>query len=116
MSADAEVSLFSNAIKTQQNVKQFWFVHHNSFFRLGELVHCYCLIPTTSVTSESAFSISGFIAQKQRSSPSSGTLRHLLVLRYRKNLAKFQFEGESYPISAHRFQSLSLDVAGSSFV
>ena len=116
MSADVEVSLFSDAAKTQQNFKQFWSVHRNSFPRLVELVHRYCLIPATSVASESAFSISGFIARKQRSSLSSRTLRHLLVLKYRKNLAKFQFEDESSPISARRFQSLSLDVVGSSSV
>ena len=116
MTADVEVSLFSNATKTKQNFKQFWSTHRHSFPRLVELVYRYCLVPATSVASESAFSISGFIARKQRSSLSSRTLRHLLVLKYRKNLIEFQSEDEPPLIQDRQFQSLSLDAAGSSSV
>jgi len=116
MSADVEVSLFTNAVKTKENFKQFWATHCHSFPRLVALVHCYCLVPATSVASESAFSIAGFITRKQRSSLSSRTLRHLLVLKYRKNLIKFRSEDESLLIQDHQFQSLSLNGDRSSSV
>ncbi|CAF4032008.1 unnamed protein product, partial [Rotaria sordida] len=116
MSADVELSLFSNAIKMKENFKQFWSTHRHSFSRLVALVHCYCLVPATSVASGSVFSIAGFIARKQRSSLSSRTLRHLLVLKYRKNLIKLQSEDELSQIQDHQFQSLSLNATGSSSV
>ncbi|CAF1359117.1 unnamed protein product [Rotaria magnacalcarata] len=116
MNADVEVSFFTNAIKTKENFKQFWSTHRHSFPRLVTLVHRYCLVPATSVASESAFSIAGFVARKQRSSLSSRALRHLLVLKYRKNLIKFQIEDEQPLIQNRQFQSLSLDGAGSSSV
>ncbi len=116
MSAEMEVSLFSNAIKSKENFKQFWSTHCHSFPRLAALVHRYCLVPATSVASESAFSIAGFVARKQRSSLSSHTLRHLLVLKYRKNLFKFQTEDDQSIIQSSQFQSLSLNAVGSSSV
>jgi len=116
VSADVEISLFLSAIKTKDNFKQFWSTHRQSFPRLITLVYRYCLVPATSVASESAFSIAGFIARKQRSSLSSRTLRHLLVLKYRKNLIKFQVEDEQSLLQNHQFQSLSIDSAGSTSV
>ncbi|CAF1391925.1 unnamed protein product [Rotaria sp. Silwood1] len=116
MSADVEISLFSNAIKTKQTFKEFWSTNGHSFPRLAALVHRYCIVPATSVASESAFSISGFIARKQRSSLSSRTLRQLLVLKYRKNLLKFQSTDQPSLFQNRQFQSLSLDAAGSSSV
>jgi hAT family C-terminal dimerisation region len=71
ISVDAELSLFSNVIKTKKNFKQFWCDHRHSFPRLVHLVYRYCIVPATSVASESAFSIAGFIVRKQRSSLSS---------------------------------------------
>jgi hypothetical protein len=116
MSADVEVSLFTNSIKTKQSFKQFWSTHRHSFPRLVTLVHRYCIVPATSVASESAFSISGFIARKQRSSLSSRSLRHLLVLKYRKNLLKFQSNDQTSLFQDRQFQSLSLNAAGSTSV
>jgi hypothetical protein len=116
MSVDVEVALFSNTTKTNQTFSQFWSTHRQSFPRLVTLVHRYCLVPATSVSSESAFSIAGFIARKQRSSLSSSSLRHLLVLKYRKNLVKFQSKLQARPVEDNPFQSLSLNAAGSSSV
>ena len=62
MSADVEVSLFSNATKAKQNFKQFWSTYRHSFSRFVALIHCYCLVPAASVAkSEPAFLILGFI-------------------------------------------------------
>jgi hypothetical protein len=115
-SADVEISLFTNSIKTKQSFKEFWSTHRHSFPRLVTLVNRYCIVPATSVASESAFSISGFIARKQRSSLSSRTLRHLLVLKYRKNLLKFQSNDQPSLFQDRQFQSLSLDTARSTSV
>ena len=89
MTIDVEILLFTNKIKKHTSFQDFWVKHRASFPRLVYLVHRYFIIPATSVASESAFSISGYIARKQRLSLSSKTLRHLLVLKYRKNLEKF---------------------------
>jgi hypothetical protein len=116
ISAAVEISLFTNAIKTKQTFKEFWSTHNQSFPRLVILVRRYCIVPATSVASESAFSIAGFIARKQRSSLSSRTLRHLLVLKYRKNLLKFQRKGQPSLLQDRLMQSLSLGVTGATSV
>ena len=116
MSADVEVSLFSNAIRTKQSFKEFWSTNCHAYPRLVTLVHRYFIAPATSVASESAFSISEFIARKQRSSLLSRTLRQLLALKYRKNLLRFQFKKQLPLFQNTQFQSLSLDAAGSSSV
>jgi hypothetical protein len=116
MSVEVEVSLFMNANKANQTFSQFWCANRLSFPRLVPLVYRYCIIPATSVSSESAFSIAGFIARKQRASLSSRALRHLLVLKYRKNLVKFQSKAEARLIQENRSQQLSLNPTGSSSV
>ena len=116
MSADVEVAVFMNTNKTNQTFSQFWSAHRSLFPRLVTLVHRYCLVTATSVSSESAFSITGFIARKQRASLSSRALRHLLVLKYRKNLAKFQSKEEPQIIEENQPQQLSLNPTGSSSV
>jgi len=116
MSIDVEIALFINANKINQTFGQFWSANHLLFPRLVTLVHCYSLVPATSVCSESAFSIAGFIARKQRSSLSSRSLRHLLVLKYRKNLTKFQSKEDARMGQEVQYQPLSLNPAGSSSV
>jgi hypothetical protein len=85
-----EFSLFCQAIKGASSFKAFWVANRRNFPRLVELARKYNIVPATSVASESAFSIAGFIARKQRTSLSSTTLRQLLVLKYRKNLDKLR--------------------------
>ena len=116
ITAAVEISLFTNAIKTKQSFKEFWSTHSQSFPRLVTLVRRYSIVPATSVASESAFSICGFIARKQRSSLSSRTLRQLLVLKYRKNLLKFQHKDQPPLLQDRLIQSLSLGVTGSTSV
>ena len=48
MSADVEVSLFSNAIRTKQSFKEFWSTNCHAYPRLITLVHRYRIIPATS--------------------------------------------------------------------
>ena len=109
---DTEVALFTNAIKTKLQFREFWRIHRSSFPRLVLLVHRYCIIPATSVTSESAFSISGFLARKQRSSLSSRTLRHLLVLKYRKNAVKLMDKYQSPSVADPRTGSPTMMATG----
>jgi hypothetical protein len=48
---------------------------------LARLVRHYCIMPMTSVASESAFSMAGYIQRKHRSSLSATTLRYSMLLR-----------------------------------
>ncbi|CAF0827262.1 unnamed protein product [Adineta steineri] len=116
ITAAVEISLFTNAIKTNQSFKEFWSTHNQSFPRLVTLVRRYSIVPATSVASESAFSVCGFIARKQRSSLSSRTLRQLLVLKYRKNLLKFKRQDQPSLLQDRLTQSLSFGITGSTAV
>jgi hypothetical protein len=80
------------------------------------LVHRHCLVPATAVSSKSTFSITGFIARKQRSSLPFGALRHLLVLKYRETLLKFQSKEQTRLVQDNPFQLLFLNSIGSSSV
>ncbi|CAF4088679.1 unnamed protein product [Adineta steineri] len=116
ITAAVEISLFTNAIKTNQSFKEFWSTHNQSFPRLVTLVRRYSIVPATSVASESAFSVCWFIARKQRSSLSSRTLRQLLVLKYRKNLLKFKRQDQPSLLQDRLTQSLSFGITGSTAV
>ncbi|CAF4788840.1 unnamed protein product, partial [Rotaria sp. Silwood2] len=48
---------------------------------LTRMVRHFCIMPITSVASESAFSMAGCIQRKQRSSLSATTLRYSMLLR-----------------------------------
>jgi hypothetical protein len=50
---------------------------------LGTLAKKYLIIPATSVASESAFSVSGYIQRKQRASLNPETLKYLIICRNR---------------------------------
>lgn len=96
ISIESEISLFLNTIKMHRNFQQFWCAHRNSFPRIASLVYRFSIVPATNVPSESAFSIAGHISRKERSSLSARALRHLLVLKYRKNLVSFFHQEENH--------------------
>jgi hypothetical protein len=47
------------------------------------IVRKYCIIPSSSVPSESAFSVANFIQRKERNSLSSKCIKYSMVLRDR---------------------------------
>ncbi|CAF0917002.1 unnamed protein product [Adineta steineri] len=81
-SIDDEIVLFIQAIQAfSGSFSTFWLQYRGRFTRLYRVALRVNIIPATSVPSETIFSIAGFISRKQRSSLSSTSLRHLMVLK-----------------------------------
>ncbi|CAF0975832.1 unnamed protein product [Rotaria sordida] len=81
MTLDEEISRYIQLAKLADNFQQFCATYSEQLPRLTYLVRRVCVIPATSIPSESLFSTASFIHRKQRSSLSSKTLRQLLVLK-----------------------------------
>ena len=60
---------------------EFWYKNEKNMPLLATLVRKYCFIPATSVASESAFSVAGYVNRKERSSLSSDNLTYSMLLR-----------------------------------
>ena len=96
LTIDEELVLFSQSIQSfNGDFSSFWINHRARFSRLYRIAQRINIIAATSVPSESIFSIAGFIARKQRTSLSSSSLRHLMVLK------------ESHRLDGLRTKSLS---------
>lgn len=82
LSAEDELVLFTQLICSfKSNFSAFWIQHRERFPRLYRIAQRVNIIPATSVPSESVFSVAGYVARKQRTSLSSTSLRHLMVLK-----------------------------------
>ena len=81
LSLKEEISMYLSTCKTSNDWQGFWNDHHRSMPLLASFVRRYGIIPATSVASESAFSVAGYLHRKQRSSLSPSTLRYLMVLK-----------------------------------
>lgn len=82
ISMDDEMTLFSQSIHSfDGDFSTFWIQNRQQFPRLFRLAQRFSIIAATSVPSESAFSIAGFINRKQRSALSSNSLRRLVMLK-----------------------------------
>ena len=67
--------------KQAQEFETFWNEKQTLLPILSSLVRRFSIIPATSVASESAFSLAGYINRKQRCSLSPTTIRYLMVLK-----------------------------------
>ena len=63
------------------NRSKYWQENTKMLPLLTSLVKRFCIIPATSVPSESAFSIANFIQRNERSSLSAETLKYSIILR-----------------------------------
>ncbi len=90
MSVDEEISGYINVTGSATSFSAFWCLYEKQFPRLAKLVRRINVIPATSVSSESLFSVASFLQRKQRASLSSTTLRYLLVLKNRHILEKLE--------------------------
>ena len=82
LTIEEELILCSRAIQSfTGDFSSFWLQYRERFSRLYRVAQRVNIIPATSVPSESIFSIAGYVARKQRSSLSSTSLRHLMVLK-----------------------------------
>lgn len=88
LTIDEELSRYIVKATSGGDFQPFWNTHQSLFPRLAQLVRRYGIVPATSIASEAAFSIAGFMQRKQRSSLSPLTLQYSMVLKDRRLLDK----------------------------
>lgn len=76
-----EFSLYVSSSKSLKDFQTYWNENKSVLPILSSYARRYNCIPTTSVASESAFSVAGYIDRKQRASLSTTTLRYLMLLK-----------------------------------
>ena len=81
LSLEQEINYHLSSYSKCENFSNYWFANKDKLPILSNLVKRYCIIPASSVASESAFSIANFIQRKERSALSSKNLRYSIVLR-----------------------------------
>jgi len=76
-----EFSIYVSTSKCLKDFQTYWNEKKSVLPILASYARRYNCIPTTSVASESAFSVAGYVDRKQRSSLSTTTLRYLMLLK-----------------------------------
>jgi hypothetical protein len=76
-----EIGYYISSIDKTTEFQEYWKKNQHHLPILSRLVRHYCVIPMTSISSESAFSIAGYIQRKHRCSLSATTLRYSMLLR-----------------------------------
>jgi hypothetical protein len=76
-----EIGYYISSIDKETDFQEYW--NKNQYYLpiLSRLVRHYCVIPMTSISSESAFSVAGYVQRKHRCSLSATTLRYSMLLR-----------------------------------
>ena len=72
---------YSTRNQNPSDISEYWKINQMKLPLLASAVRKYCIIPATSVPSESKFSIANYIARKERASLSSMNLRFSIILR-----------------------------------
>ncbi|CAF4027758.1 unnamed protein product, partial [Rotaria magnacalcarata] len=91
LSADDELVLFTQLIRSyKSNFSTFWTQYRERFPCFYRVVQRVNIIAVTSVPSESIFLVAGYVTRKQRTSLSSTSLRHLIVLKESYRLEELQ--------------------------
>ncbi len=76
-----EFSLYVSTSAGYTDFQTYWNEKKAVLPILSSYARRYNTVPTTSVASESAFSVAGYIDRKQRASLSTTTLRYLMLLK-----------------------------------
>ncbi|CAF2042013.1 unnamed protein product [Rotaria magnacalcarata] len=76
-----EICYYLSTVTENQTLNQYWNSNKSRLLLLSSIVRRYNVICASSMPSESAFSVSGFIQRKHRSSLAPETLRYLMILR-----------------------------------
>ncbi|CAF1428026.1 unnamed protein product, partial [Rotaria sordida] len=76
-----ELCHYLSTVDENQTFSQYWNNHKTRLPILSSIVRRYNIISATSISSESTFSISGFIQSKHRASLSPEMLRYSMILR-----------------------------------
>ncbi|CAF2422607.1 unnamed protein product [Rotaria sp. Silwood2] len=88
LSLDEELCYYVQAIADAKQFNTFWIENDSKLPNLANIVRQICAIPATSISSETAFSLSGYLCRKQRTSLGSKSIRHSMILKYRPWLDK----------------------------
>lgn len=78
---EQEIGLYVSSIDDSTEFQVFWNTFDHRLPKLAKLARRYCIIAATSVASESAFSVAGYLQRKQRASLAPKTLRSCMLLR-----------------------------------
>lgn len=78
---EQEIGMYISSIDENTDFHTFWNTIGRQLPTLSRLVRRFCIMTATSVASESAFSIAGYLQRKQRASLSPATLRYCMLLR-----------------------------------
>ncbi|CAF4967963.1 unnamed protein product, partial [Rotaria sp. Silwood1] len=76
-----EIGYYISSIEKETDFQEYWNKNQHYLPILSRMVRHYCIMPITSVASESAFSMAGYIQRKHRSSLSATTLRYSMILQ-----------------------------------
>ncbi|CAF2950094.1 unnamed protein product [Rotaria sp. Silwood2] len=76
-----EICYYLSTVSENQTFSQYWNNNKTRLPILSSIVRRYNIISATSISSESAFSISGFIQGKHRASLAPEMLRYSMILR-----------------------------------
>ncbi|CAM4957481.1 unnamed protein product [Rotaria socialis] len=76
-----EIACYIDKVKTFTSFEEFWMANETVLSNLSRFVQSFNIRPTTSVPSESLFSVASYVNRKQRCSLSADTLRYLMTLR-----------------------------------
>ena len=85
---DQELCHYIQAATTATNFSAFWRENNSKLPNLANIVRQISSIPATSISSEAAFSLSGYLFRKQRTSLGSKSIRQSMILKYRPYLDK----------------------------
>lgn len=89
-----EIGSYISSIDGTTDFHMFWKNNQHKLPGLAFLVRRFCIMPVTSVASESAFSVAGYVQRKQRSSLAPSTLRYSMLLRDSDLLSEMAIERE----------------------
>jgi hypothetical protein len=85
---DQELCHYVQAAVTATSFSTFWIENSRKLPNLANVVRRISAIPSTSISSEAAFSISGYLFRKQRTSLGPKSIRQSMMLKYRPSLDK----------------------------
>ncbi|CAF3342667.1 unnamed protein product [Rotaria sp. Silwood2] len=88
LSLDEELCHYVQAIASAKQFNTFWIENGSKLPNLANIVRQISAIPATSISSEAAFSLSGYLCRKQRTSLGSKSIRQSMILKYRPWLDK----------------------------
>jgi hypothetical protein len=79
-------------LENTNNISDFWRSQQKRLPILASAIRKFCIIPASSVPSESRFSIANYVARKERSNLSSKNLRYLMISKEKSKLESIKIK------------------------